>query len=313
MHDRTPIVCSRFSQHFMMQSLSQFLCFALVSGLFLTACNVTSNSSTSTTPAIVEATKAPVTTASRVIALTSLSADIVQRLDQTKLIGMGGSRLLNQKPEFAKIPKVSEGRTQPNLEKIVALKPDLVIGATGFHDQTLAKLKEMGVQTLATEVNSWRSLEDLTRELATKIQADPNPLLRSYQACFQPKPAQTASTLILASSQPILAPNKNSWAGDLLTQFQVKNVVADLQGQSPISGYVTLSPEKVLQTDPEVVILVDAEEGQAAKLKTAPFWNQLQATKSNRVYMFEYYGLVNPGSIDAINKACTQLKQVFTQ
>ncbi|PHM11517.1 iron ABC transporter substrate-binding protein, partial [Nostoc sp. 'Peltigera malacea cyanobiont' DB3992] len=28
-------------------------------------------------------------------------------------------------------------------------------------------------------------------------------------------------------------------------------------------------------------------------------------------YVFDYYGLVNPGSIDAIEKACQQLKQAL--
>ena len=43
--------------------------------------------------------------------------------------------------------------------------------------------------------------------------------------------------------------------------------------------------------------------------KKEAFWQKLQATKNNRVYVFDYYGLVNPGSIDAIEKACQQLKQ----
>ena len=57
--------------------------------------------------------------ASRVIALTSLSADILYRLDQTKLVGIAGSQLLAKNPGFAALPRMSEGRTPPNLEKIV--------------------------------------------------------------------------------------------------------------------------------------------------------------------------------------------------
>jgi iron complex transport system substrate-binding protein len=189
----------------------------------------------------------------------------------------------------------------------------LVIGATGFHDQVLEKLKAAGIRTMTTQVTSWRSLEDLTRILATEIQADPNPLLQSYQSFLVPDANNRNSTLVLVSYQPILAPNKTSWAGDLLAQFQINNLAADLQGQSPQRGYITLSPEKVLAANPQTLILVDVGDGTVDKLKSAPFWSKLNAVTNNRVYVLDYYGLVNPGSIDAIEKACTQLKNILSK
>ncbi|MBD1857913.1 MULTISPECIES: ABC transporter substrate-binding protein [Leptolyngbya] len=254
-------------------------------------------------------TQPEIKTASKVVALTSLSADIVNRLDKTKLVAISGSRLVNQNPDFAQLPRVSEGRMPPNLEKIVALKPDLVIGAKGFHDQALAKLQESGIQTLATEVNSWRSLSELTRTIATALNANPDLLIQSYQALLEPKPAQTSSVLVLASRQPILSPNKSSWAGDLLNQFAVKNVAAELQGSSEFNGYVTLSPEKLLQINPEKIILIDTGEGEINQLKSQSFWSQLKAVQQQQVYTMDYFGLVNPGSIREIEEACKKLKE----
>lgn len=249
--------------------------------------------------------------ANRIVALTSLSADIIQRLNGSKLVGISGSRLLAQKSEFSKLPRVSEGQTPPNLEKILALKPDLVIGADGFHDQVLKKLQESGIRTLKTQVNDWRSLETLTRTLAKETQADPAPLLTSYETFLGNNPVNPNSTLVLVSYQPILAPNKTSWAGDLLQKFQVNNLAANLQGESLQRGYVSLSPEKVLEANPDVLILVDVGDGTVEKLKASPFWNKLKAVAENRVYVFDYYGLVNPGSIEAIETACLKLKAVL--
>jgi iron complex transport system substrate-binding protein len=281
---------------------------SLVLATALLACNTTAvppESASSPAPtAPINATQV-----NRVVALTSLSADILHRLDQSKLVGIPGSRLLRQNAELAKLPQVSEGQTPPNLEKIVALQPDLVVGAAGFHDKILERLKATGMRTLTTQVTSWQSLQDLTRTLATEIGADPEPLLQSYQAFLPATPTSSEPTLVLVSHQPILAPNKTSWAGDLLTQFQIPNLVGDLQGNSPQRGYVTLSPEKVLEANPAVLILVDVGDGTIDKLKTQPFWNKLDAVTNNRVYTFDYYGLVNPGSIDAIAKTCKQLQQ----
>ncbi|MBD2726520.1 ABC transporter substrate-binding protein [Nostoc sp. FACHB-892] len=254
--------------------------------------------------------------AKRIVALSSLSADIVSQLDQTKIVGITGSKLFNNDSRFKDIPRVSEGQSPPNLEKVVSLKPDLVIGAEGFSNIPIQKLHQLGIPTFMTKVNNWESLEKLTKRLAKSIDADPQPLLNRYKTFLPEKPTQGFSTLALVSRQPILAPNKNSWAGDLLAKFQAKNIAADLQGKSPIGGYVTLSAEKVLEANPEVIILVNPPQGNSEaglldSLKKEAFWQQLQATKNNRVYVFDYYGLVNPGSIDAIEKACQQLKQAL--
>ncbi|MFN6466377.1 MAG: ABC transporter substrate-binding protein [Nostoc sp. DedVER02] len=254
--------------------------------------------------------------AKRVVALSSLSADIISRLDPTKIVGITGSKLFKDDSKFKDIPRVSEGQNPPNLEKVVALKPDLVIGAEGFSNIPIQKLQQLGIATLLVKVNNWESLEELTKTLAKKIDADPQPLLNRYKTFLPEKPTQGFSTLALVNRQPILSPNKNSWAGDLLAKFQAKNIAADLQGKSPISGYVTLSAEKVLEANPEVIILVNPPQGNSEaglldSLKKESFWKQLQATKNNRVYVFDYFGLVNPGSIDAIEKACQQLKQVL--
>ncbi|MEM6613651.1 MAG: ABC transporter substrate-binding protein [Cyanobacteria bacterium P01_C01_bin.72] len=248
----------------------------------------------------------------RVVTLTSLTSDIIQQLDSNKLVGISGSRLLAEDPRFQDLPTVSQGRTPPDLEKIVALEPDLVIGAAGFSDRTLKKLEELGIKTISTDVDSWQDLEETTKVLADAISADPQPLLERYQSFIPNNIESNTSTLVLVSRQPILAPNKTSWAGDLLTKFQAQNLVADLQSNSEFGGYVTLSAEKVLESNPEVILLVDpGREGIEEQLKAEPFWQELKATQSDRIYVFDYFGLVNPGSIAKIEESCQKLSQIF--
>ncbi len=295
---------------------------AILLSIVLAACTTANTQQTQTkVENTTEATNTnsqqlPKGSAKRVVSLSSLSADIISRLDQTKIVGITGSKLFKNDSRFKDIPRVSEGQSPPNLEKVVALKPDLVIGAEGFSNIPIQKLKQLGISTLLTKVNSWESLEELTKKLAGLINADPQPLLNRYQTFLPDKPTESFSTLALVNLQPILAPNKNSWAGDLLAKFQAKNIAADLQGKSPILGYVTLSAEKILEANPEVIILVNPPQGNSEaalldSLKKEAFWQQLQAIKNNRVYVFDYFGLVNPGSIDAIEKACQQLKQAL--
>jgi iron complex transport system substrate-binding protein len=248
----------------------------------------------------------------KVVALTSLTADIIYQLDSSKLVAIAGSSLLRQDPRFENLPKVSEGQSPPDLEKIVALQPDLVIGAEGFSDQTLARLQELGIKTLATRIDSWDSLKEVTVSLAQAIASDPSALLEKYDNLLPKNLTANPSTLVLVSRQPILAPNKNSWAGDLLNQFEVKNLVADLQGSSQFGGYVTLSPEKILTANPEIIIIVDpANEGVIEEFKRESFWSKLQATQNNQIHLVDYYGLVNPGSIAKIEEISQKLATIF--
>ncbi|TVP64847.1 MAG: ABC transporter substrate-binding protein [Nodularia sp. (in: Bacteria)] len=299
------------------------LSLAILFSFSLNACNNPIVEQAQTTPTTsIESTnttqQTPQESAKRIVALTSLTADIIHQLDQNKLVGITGSSLLNKDPRFQDIQRVAQGQTPPNLEKILALQPDLVIGAEGFSDKTLKQLQELGIATFATRVNNWQSLQELTKTLAGFIDADPTPLLNRYQT-FLPNDLQASnSTLVLVSRQPILTPNKNSWAGDLLSQFQVNNLAADLQGNSPMRGYITLSAEKVLEANPEVIILISPPQGGSEtallnSFKQESFWQNLQAAKNNQVYVFDYYGLVNAGSIDAIEKATRQLKQTLSK
>lgn len=275
---------------------------ALLLSVVLVACTPATNSPTDTSKKVVE----------RVVTLTSLSSDIIYRLDKTKLVGITGSKLFEEDARFQGIAQVSKGQTPPNLEKIVALKPDLVVGSEEFHAEILPKLKELGIPTLSTQIDKWDDLAEITKSLAQAIGADPQPLLSRYQTFIEKPATDSPSTLVLVSRQPILSPNKNSWTGDLLAKFGANNVVADLQGKSPIGGYVTLSAEKVLQANPEMILVVDTRQENLKQFKSEPFWGKLRATQNNRVYVFDYYGLVNPGSIDKIEAACNQLEQALS-
>ena len=300
-----------------------FLPAPLTLSLLLISCNPPTVEAPATESPVADATRDEPSTSSialvpgeqveqanRIVALTSLSADLVQNLAPNKLVGVPGSRLIRGDKRFQGITPVSEERVPPNLETIVSLEPDLVIGAVGFHYQALQRLQELKVPTLAVEIKGWEELERLTQELAARLGADPKSLQNRYQACLTHSDQASQSILVLSGQAPILSPNKASWAGNMLTALGVKNVAAELQGDSPFEGYITLSPEKILKADPERIILIDTADGAIEALKTQDFWEQLSAVKQDQVHSFDYYGLVNPGSIGSVETACQKLKNL---
>ncbi|MEM6839330.1 MAG: ABC transporter substrate-binding protein [Cyanobacteria bacterium P01_C01_bin.120] len=262
------------------------------------------------TPSETAASDQPEKTIESVVTLTSLTSDIIHSLDEDALVGIPGRDILTEDERFADIERVSQERAEPDLEKIIALEPDLVVGAKGFHDKSLARLEELGVTTLTVDVAGWDALTTITEELAQQIGADPQPLLDRYDACLAKAPDTSPSAIVLVSRQPLLSPNKDSWAGDFLEQFNIENLTAELQGESPIAGYVTVPEEKLLTTDPDVLLVVETGDNLLDQLKGDPFWGQLKATQADAVATFEYYGLVNPGSIASIEAVCDRLSQL---
>lgn len=249
----------------------------------------------------------------RVVVLTSIAADILLELDETTLVGVPDNQLLKANPKFSGIPQIGL-RQNPNLETLIEQQPDLVIGAAGMQGQILARLEELGIEVLGYELNNLEDLEQLTRDIAERIGANPDELLKRYQGFIPEEFAGSSdSILLLAGSQPVVAPNRQSWAGDLLANLGVNNLSAQWQGQSPFRGYVTLSPEKIVEADPErlLIIATPGNDGPLSGFEGLPFWDNLTAVRENQVYVFDYYGLVNPGSLDKIEGTYQQLTEIL--
>ena len=252
----------------------------------------------------------------RVVTLTSLSTDIVSSISSNKLVGIPGSSLFKDKIDYQELIRISQGRTPPNLEKIVSLKPDLVIGTKGFHDKILSKLKDINVGTLSYELKDWDSLEDTINLISSKLSINDskrsNEIMNTnLKECMViNKQNKNPNVVVLASTKPILSPNSKSWAGNLLQRFGLNSLTKDLDSKSEFRGYVNLSPEWLVKEDPDNLIIIQTRPGQYVDFeRTNPFSN-LKAVKSNQVYRFNYYGLINAGSLESINNACLQLRKI---
>jgi iron complex transport system substrate-binding protein len=255
----------------------------------------------------------PRTAAKRVVTLLPLGADLVHRLDASKLVGVSGGRYIEENAKFKDLPRVGE-RSGINLEKIVALKPDLVIGSDVMHGQLLEKLKQTGIDTLPVRTSNWQDLETATKDIADRMGADPTPILQQYQTYLTNVPQNGKSVLVVAGLQPTSSPNKQSWAGDLLVKFGYKNVVAELPSNGRFQGYLTLSQEKILEMNPDKIFIIEGGGVQQKpdEIKALPFWQDLKAVKTNQVYVFNHDGLISPTSVDTVEAVTNQLRQAAT-
>ena len=245
-----------------------------------------------------------------IVSLTSLTSDIIYTLKPDALIGIPGSTILRKNQNLKNIPTISEGRTPPNIEKIISLNPKLVIGSEGFHDKTLTKLDNLGIGVLSTKVNSWKDLIILVENISEITNENSQKVFAKLNSCLTEASPKNKNVVVLVSSKPLLSPNNKSWAGSLLERFNLKNLTADLEGSGRMKGYLNLSPEWLLKEEPDNLILIKFGDEQYNQYSTLPFWNDLKAVKNNNISFFDYYGLINVGSLNSINETCEKLNSL---
>ena len=246
----------------------------------------------------------------RIISLNSLGADIVSKLDNDSLVGIPGSSLLKKDDKFSGKVIVSEGRMPPSLEKIIKLKPSLVIGSEGFHDKILDKLADLNIETLKTNTKSINQLEILIKDLAFYLNKNPSSLNENIKSCYLNKLKDRGSVVILASTKPLLSPNSNSWAGKLLDRFNFDNISKDYESKTEFKGYVNLSPEIILKKKPSKIIIISFPGMNQNSLLDNPILKKIITSNKNEIVTFNYYGLINPGSLKTINSACEKLSNI---
>ena len=246
----------------------------------------------------------------RIISLNSLGADIVSKLDNNSLVGIPGSSLLKKNDLLSEKVIISEGRMPPSLEKIIKLKPDLVIGSSGFHDKILNKLNKLNIDTFKTNTKSIEDLEILISDLAYYLNKDSSILQESIKSCYLNKSKSRGTTVILASTKPLLSPNSNSWAGKLLDRFKFDNISKNLESKTEFKGYVNLSPEIILKKKPSKIIVISFPGINQNALLSDPVLKKVLSTYESKLITFNYYGLINPGSLKTINNACEKLSNI---
>ena len=254
--------------------------------------------------------KAKGDTQQRIITLTSLSTDLVNEISPESLIGVSGSKIIKDNKDYENKILVTEGRNPPDLEKIISLKPTLVIGAKGFHDKALNKLNSLGIKTIYTEIRNWEDLENLNNKLNNIIGKESNKLKTLLDDCYPKSNRIRDNIVVLATLKPLVSPNSKSWSGSLLERFKFNNLTANLDSKSAFRGYVNLSPEWLITKNPSKIIIVNYPSQIKSSLETLPYWQNLKAIEEKKVYDFEYYGLINPGSLNSINTACKKLSSI---
>lgn len=214
-------------------------------------------------------------------------------------ITVGRSRFCDKPVEALALPQVG-GFTDPNLESILALRPDLVTGVRGPAGNAIVlALEAHKIRTYFPETESkaqivslLRGLGDLTAtrakadELVATLEAD----LGRIRSAIAGKPRRRA--LLMYGRTPLVVAGTGSFPDEMLTLAGLENACRSKD------HYPTIEVEHVLALDPDC--LLDASVGMGMDADdpayfAGPGWSRVRAVREKRVYRVSNMDVMRPG------------------
>lgn len=180
-----------------------------------------------------------------------------------------------------RLPRVG-GVADANIERIVALAPDLVLlSATS---PAIGRLQALGVTVFGIELKTLADVQRSVQTIGRVLDVPGAPALwqrieAGLAQAARALPAQARGTTVYfeVSAGPYAA-GEASHIGELLARLGAVNIVPARLGSVP-----KLNPEFVVRADPQVIMLAAESDGPLAE---RPGWSRIRALRDGRVCRF---------------------------
>jgi iron complex transport system substrate-binding protein len=225
---------------------------------------------------------------------------------------VGDTDYCDYPPEAKQKPRVGN-LLNPSLERIVVLKPDLVLGSPEANRREVAdRLEKLGIPVYGVTARSLegmlRSLEELGRVLGVESEAQvvSQRLRNRIEAVEQRVRAYPRSrVLFVVWYRPLTTAGPRTAILDVVRLAGGDSVTNDLSGEWP-----HLSLEEALRRNPDVILYPRTESffpglDEFARL---PGWRDMRAVKNRRLYcVSEAITLTGPRLVDALEEVADLL------
>ena len=216
----------------------------------------------------------------RIVSILPSLTETVCELGQCPRL-VGADRYSNYPDRVRTLPKVGGG-LDPNIEAIIALKPDVVLLATS--SPAAARLESLGIKVVALEPKSYADARRVLEIVGKLLDvADAQRVWRAMDAGVSaaaqsiPERARNARVYFEVNSAPYAA-GESSFIGETLTRLGARNIVPAALGPFP-----KINPEFVVRANPDVIMVGDAT---FAGMAQRPGWAGMPAIKAKRICVF---------------------------
>lgn len=228
----------------------------------------------------------------RIVSLLPSLTETVCTLDQChRLVGV--DRYSNWPAAVTKLPQVGGG-LDPQIEAVVALKPDVVI--MGTSSRAAPRLEALGLKVVALEPRSHADVQRVLGKLGQLLAVpDAQRVWRvidaGVSAAAQSLPPAVRQTKVYFEvNRGPYGAGEVSFIGETLSRLGVKNILPASLGAFP-----KLNPEYIVRANPDLIMIGQRNvEGMVQR----PGWHTVRAVREQRLCVFppeQSDVLVRPG------------------
>lgn len=225
---------------------------------------------------------------------------------------VGDTDYCDYPPQAKTLPHVG-GTQNPNLEAIVALKPDLALGTDEANRrETAAQLERLGIPlygvTAHTVDGTIQSVEDLGHVLGwdqatQKVVASLRARTTVIDQCVQGQPRP--KVLFVVQYRPLITAGRQTFISDVIRRAGGNSISDDLSSEWPRMGL-----EGVLSRAPDIILVpkTQAFAPELDEFQKLSGWRDLAAVKNHHVY-FVSESIMHPSPrlIDALEEVANIL------
>ncbi|GAB1382460.1 MAG TPA: helical backbone metal receptor [Ottowia sp.] len=206
---------------------------------------------------------------------------------------VGVDRYSNWPASVQKLPQLGGG-LDPNIEAVVAARPDVVL--IGTSSRAAVRLRALGLKVVALEPRTRADQRRVTRLLGRLLRVDGADALVqriddgvAAAAAALPGAARGRRVYYEVDAAPHAA-GRGTFIDELLQALGLVNII-----DAGLGPYPRINPELVVRADPDLVMV--SQQG-AAELARRPGWARLRALRGGHVCEFDAAQrdiLVRPG------------------
>jgi iron complex transport system substrate-binding protein len=237
----------------------------------------------------------------RIVSLSPSNTEILAALGLLDQV-VGVTEVCDYPPEVKNKTRIG-GYSSISIEKVAAVRPDLVIASDLTPKETITRLREIG---LLVVVIAPRNIDHVMRDIrmvgeitGTKTRADELAADLSHRIAAahpSPLPENRPTVAHVVWHKPLYVSGNNTLQNDVIVHAGGVNVFSDH------SGWSTVSLEEFLLTNPDIIIVssgggMDVSEKDVIleEFMTNPQYASLTAVKNNHVYAVNADIISRPG------------------
>lgn len=185
-----------------------------------------------------------------------------------------------------------------NLEKIISLDPELVIGVDNLDDEVKDLLEDSDIQVLTLSPNNIEETyeaikkismatgrEDEAEKLINDLELNKDEILRKV------KNTEKKDVFFEIADNPLIAAGAGSFINELISLSNANNIAEKAEGQYP-----EYSVEMLIEENPEVYLVSEGDpEKTEDSIKNRPGYESIKAIRQNNIYFLDANITSRPG------------------